>query len=144
MVRTVGVYSSEYKTYISTMATTTYLPDELCGKWIAGATATATTEHSWRNWTKGMTYNDGSVYKGNLDRFGKRTGFGTFRAPISVEQSDNPFSNYSSLITWMEYKGEWNNDKPSGYGIVKRYRGDGTSTIIYDGVWANGEPLNDP
>ena len=50
----------------------------------------------------------------------------------------------SSMLTWMEYKGEWCNDKPCGYGIIKRYRGDGTSKIIYEGEWTNGEPANDP
>ena len=95
------------------------------------------------NWTKGTKYIDGSIYTGQIDRFGKRTGMGTLRTPIffyGVIEDENK----ASIINWMEYNGEWADDKPSGEGIARRYRGDGTYTILYNGIWANGAPVNDP
>jgi hypothetical protein len=105
-----------------------------------------TTEPSFKSfctWTNETKYADGSTYKGNLDRFGKRTGTGRFRTPIYIYGAYD-ISKASTLLNWMEYNGEWCNDKPCGWGIVKRHRGDGTTTTTYEGVWANGSPLNDP
>ena len=122
---------------MATMATMTAVPETVnCGF--------GETESScfW-TWTKGMKYANGSIYKGHLDRFGKRTGAGTLRSPICVYGVYEP-TNTSALLNWMEYYGEWQNDKPSGWGIAKRYRGDGTTTTIYDGEWANGVPISEP
>jgi len=106
------------------------------------------TEHAseiW-TWTNQTKYANGSNYTGNLDRFGKRTGRGTFRSPIYFYGSfdvDNKASA-ATIVNWMEYYGEWCDDKPDGWGSVKRYRGDATTITIYEGVWANGVPVNDP
>ena len=111
------------------------------GKWF-----TDVVEPSFKsfwNWTNGLKYDDGSFYKGHLDRFGKRIGSGTLRTPIYIYGVVTP-SCPTSILNWMEYKGEWQNDKPAGFGTARRYRGDGTSTILYKGVWANGDPVNDP
>jgi hypothetical protein len=86
---------------------------------------------------------DGSIYKGHLDRFGGRTGFGTLRSPIylyGVYDQANPLS----ITNWMEYMGEWRDNQPNGTGIMRRYRGDGKANIVYNGEWVNGEPVNDP
>jgi len=111
------------------------------GKWFTGDTEPS-SESVW-TWTTNAKYADGSNYTGNLDRFGKRTGRGTFRAPIyfygAIEDE-----NTATIVNWMEYYGEWRNDKPNGWGIAKRHRGDGRSTILYKGVWAHGDPVNDP
>jgi hypothetical protein len=32
----------------------------------------------------------------------------------------------------------------NGLEWTGRYRGDGTYTILYNGIWANGCPVNDP
>ena len=126
---------------MATMVTmaTTYLSNKLTGKKFTGDRGIG-IDLSFESWsyTKGMTYNDGSVYKGDIDRFGKRSGFGTYRAPIVFKKFEDSTTTttttttpaYSSMLTWMEYKGEWCNDKPCGYGIIKRYRGDGTSKAL--------------
>ena len=111
-------------------------------------TANMTTEqHSFKStwtWAKNVKHDDGSIYTGYLDRYGKRTGTGTFRTPINSGHESTTYP----IATWMEYKGEWRNDKPHGMGLARRSRG-GTesfcvSTLIYKGIWANGEPVNDP
>ena len=113
---------------------------------IASASVSATVLPQFKScitWTKGMKYADGSIYTGQLDRFGNRVGSGTLRAPIyfygAIEDE-----NTASIVNWMEYKGEWADDKPSGEGVARRYRGDGTYTILYNGIWAKGCPVNDP
>lgn len=137
------------KEMITSIMATTYLSNGKNRKAFTGNSGSGSgigIDLSFESWsyTKGMTYNDGSVYKGDIDRFGKRSGFGTYRAPIVFKKFEDSTTTLSSMLTWMEYKGEWCNDKPCGYGIIKRYRGDGTSKIIYEGEWINGEPVNDP
>jgi len=113
----------------------------------ASATASATVlppfKSSCFTWTKGMKYADGSNYTGQLDRFGNRVGMGTLRTPIyfygAIEDE-----NKASIVNWMEYKGEWADDKPSGSGVARKYRGDGTYTVLYNGIWAHGCPVVDP
>jgi hypothetical protein len=83
---------------------------------------------------------DGSIYKGGLDRFGNRTGFGTYRTPIMLFGVYDP-QNPASLVNWREYMGEWKNDEASGFGIMRRYRGDGTCTVEYEGQWLNGHKV---
>ena len=99
-------------------------------------------EHLLAYWTT-VKLADGSIYTGYLDRFGKRREMGTLRTPIyfygAIEDE-----NKASIVNWMEYHGEWHDDKPNGSGVVRRYRGDGTSIILYNGIWANGCPVNEP
>ena len=99
----------------------------------------AYTDEVWSS-TNHLKYLDGSTYKGNLDRFGSRAGFGIFRYPIPVYAKDDK-SDTPGLTHWMEYIGEWKADEASGLGILKLYRGDGTSHVEFDGIWRNGEPL---
>lgn len=148
MVRRVVVYSSSKQTptNASTMATTISEATAAirAGKWYTGE-----VEPSFKGfwtWTNQTKYADGSSYTGNLDRFGKRTGRGTFRSPIYFYGSFDVLNKDSAatIVNWMEYYGEWRNDKPNGWGIVKSYRGNGLSTTKYEGIWANGEPTNDP
>jgi len=89
-------------------------------------------------WTNQMRYANGSIYKGSLDRYGNRTGFGILRTCC------DDFGTESSGGICMEYNGDWCNDKPDGWGVVKRYRGDATPTTIYEGVWNHGKPVSDP
>lgn len=98
-----------------------------------------TSEQVW-SVTNGLKYADGSRYKGDLDRFGFRSGFGTFKYPIQAYTKDDK-PNTPTLIHWMEYCGEWKDDAANGLGILKRYRGDGTSHVEFDGIWRHGEPL---
>lgn len=86
---------------------------------------------------------DGSIYKGELDRFGKRTGFGRHKQPIMIYGAYDP-ANPARLLNWLEYQGEWQDDAASGYGILRRYRGDGTSVVVYEGEWQFGEPVFEP
>ena len=115
------------------------------GKWYTGDVEPSSFKSFW-TWTTNTKYADGSNYTGNLDRFGKRTGRGTFRSPIYLYGSYDIENKASAatIVNWMEYYGEWRNDKPNGWGIVKSYRGNGLSTTKYEGIWANGEPVNDP
>ena len=83
---------------------------------------------------------DGSIYKGGLDRFGSRTGFGTYRTPFMMYGVYDP-QNTASLVNWREYTGEWDNDKANGFGVTRRYRGDGTCTVEYEGQWLNGHKV---
>jgi len=95
-------------------------------------------------WTQTrLTYADGSTYRGHLDRVGNRTGFGTYRTPIMLFGVYDP-QNTASLANWREYMGEWNNDEASGFGIMRRYRGDGTCTVEYEGQWLNGHKVTKP
>ena len=94
-------------------------------------------------WTEAtVKCSDGSIYKGHLDRNGQRTGFGTLRYPIMLYGAVDP-ENMSSLIHWMEYKGTWQDDEASGYGILTRFRGDGTSNVIFEGEWRNGDRVEE-
>jgi len=86
---------------------------------------------------------DGSIYKGELDRFGKRTGFGTLRTPILIYGVYDP-ANTPRLLHWLEYKGEWREDEANGHGILRRYRGDGTNIVEHEGEWKFGKPVFEP
>ena len=93
---------------------------------------------SW-TYTRGLKYLDGSMYKGHLDRYGRRIGTGTMRNPMYIYGVYDP-ANSAALIQWMEYSGEWRNNLPNGYGVVRKYRGDGTCTTVHEGEWVNGQP----
>ena len=87
-------------------------------------------------------YEDGSIYKGTLDESGNRTGFGVLRSPISMFGAYNS-QNTSTLLHWTEYTGQWLNNETHGFGILRRCRGDGRNSIIFEGMWENGTPLED-
>ena len=105
--------------------------------------------HNFRHSTSNLNmtvvkYADGSIYKGNVARNGERVGFGTLRTPIYLYGVLDSKNTASSIVNWMEYVGEWRDNKPCGLGMAKRYRGDTLATILYQGEWANGEPVNEP
>ena len=102
-------------------------------------TSTMATMTRHLTWTNQMRYANGSIYKGSLDRYGNRTGFGILRTCCDDFGTDSGGGGIC-----MEYNGDWCNDKPNGWGVVKRYRGDATTTTIYEGVWNHGEPVSDP
>ena len=87
--------------------------------------------------TKGAKMSDGSFYEGFLDRFGRRSGAGVWRSPMTIFGVYDP-QNIKSMFHWTEYEGEWLNDLPNGFGYMKKCRGDGTKEIVYEGEWVNG------
>ena len=89
-----------------------------------------------------VKYADGSIYKGHLTRNGERSSFGTLRYPILIYGAVYP-NNMDKLINWMEYKGTWQDDEAHGYGTITRFRGDGTSSIIFQGEWCNGDRVEE-
>ena len=93
---------------------------------------------SW-TYTRGLKYLDGSMYKGQLDRYGRRFGTGTMRNPMCIYGAYDP-ENSAALVHWREYSGEWRNNLPNGHGIVRKYHGDGTCTTVHEGEWVNGQP----
>jgi hypothetical protein len=92
-------------------------------------------------WTEArVRSSDGSIYKGQLDRFGVRTGYGKVKTPIMIYGVYDQ-ANTSRLMHWLEYEGEWRENEANGHGILRRHRGDGTSKIEYEGMWKNGQPV---
>ena len=69
------------------------------------------------------TTNNGSMYKGFLDMYGKRIGYGTLRNPMYIYGAYDP-ENSAALVQWTEYSGEWHNNLPNGHGVTKKYRGE--------------------
>jgi hypothetical protein len=92
--------------------------------------------------TESAKMSDGSFYKGYLDRFGKRTGTGVWRSPMTIFGAYDP-QNVKSMFHWTEYEGEWKNDLPNGYGELHKCCGDGTKQLDYHGSWVNGAKLTD-
>ena len=87
--------------------------------------------------TESAKMSDGSFYKGYLDRFGKRTGTGIWRSPMTIFGAYDP-QNIKSMFHWTEYDGEWKNDLPNGFGYLHKCCGDGTKVIVFEGKWLNG------
>lgn len=87
-----------------------------------------------------VKYADGSIYTGQLTRDGQRCGTGICRYPIMIygEVTSNP----ETLLHWMEYIGEWENDEPT-IGQLVRVRGDGRRIVEFTGRWKCGEPVED-
>ena len=104
-------------------------------------TMTSTQRQSSSSWTytRGLKYTDGSIYTGQLDRYGKRFGTGTMRNPMYIYGAYDP-ANTAALVNWTEYSGEWRNNLPNGHGIVRKRRGDGTCITVHEGEWVNGQP----
>ena len=105
----------------------------------ATSTSTSTMTRGDGIWshTESAKMSDGSFYKGDLDRFGKRSGKGIWRSPITMYGAYNP-QNIKSMFHWTEYEGEWCNDLPHGYGTTRNCCGDGKKEVIYEGVWVDG------
>ena len=81
-----------------------------------------------------VKYADGSIYTGQLTRDGQRTETGTYRYPFT----DNP----DTIIHWMEYVGEWENDEPTT-GQLVCVRKDGKRLVQFAGIWKYGSPFED-
>ena len=105
-------------------------------KTMAATSTMAQSNGIWSN-TSGARLNDGSFYKGYLDRFGKRSGKGIWRSPMTIFGAYDP-QNMKSMFHWTEYEGEWCNDLPNGQGTTRKCCGDGTKVIVYEGAWHNG------
>ena len=84
-----------------------------------------------------VKYADGSIYVGQLTRDGQRTGTGTCRFPFVVY--DQITIKAATLLHWMEYSGEWENDEPTT-GQLVRVRGDGRRIVQFAGLWKYGVP----
>ena len=89
------------------------------------------------SYTESAKMSDGSFYKGYLNRFGKRTGTGIWRSPITIFGAYDP-QNIKSMFHWTEYEGVWKNDLPNGSGVLRSCCGDGTKRLDYQGVWVDG------
>ena len=85
-----------------------------------------------------VKYADGSIYTGQLTRDGQRTGTGTYCTPIMMygKVTNNP----GTLLHWMEYIGEWENNELTT-GQLVRVRGDGLRIVEFTGSWKDGEPV---
>jgi hypothetical protein len=92
------------------------------------------------------SYDDGSVYMGNMTN-NKKHGRGTLRTAAFVYgqlYTAESAEDNSHLVKWHEYIGNWVDDVMHGPGRHVLMRGDGTSTVIYDGVWENGTHIPNP
>ena len=105
-------------------------------KTMAATSTMAQSNGIWSS-TSGARLNDGSFYKGDLDRFGKRSGKGIWRSPMTIFGAYDP-QNMKSMFHWTEYEGEWCNDLPNGQGTTRKCCGDGTKVIVYEGALHNG------
>ena len=98
-------------------------------------TCTNGTE-TWSH-TSGARLNDGSYYRGDLDRFGRRSGKGVWRSPMTMYGAYIQ-GKAKSMFHWTEYEGEWCNDLPNGQGTMRNCCGDGTNQDVYEGMWQDG------
>ena len=84
-----------------------------------------------------MRMKDGTCYNGTIVG-GERNGFGVYRGiPLMygvVRDSGE------ELVHWMEYCGEWQDDKPHGFGILRNVSGDGNFRIVFEGSWLRAIP----
>ena len=103
----------------------------------ATSTSTMTRGNGIWSHTESAKMSDGSFYKGDLDRFGKRSGKGIWRSPITMYGAYNP-QNAKSMFHWTEYEGEWCNDLPNGYGTTRNCCADGTIEVVFEGIWLDG------
>ena len=105
-------------------------------KTMAATSTMAQSNGIWSH-TESAKMSDGSYYRGDLDRFGKRSGKGIWRSPMTIFGAYDP-QNIKSMFHWTEYEGEWCNDLPNGQGTTRKCCGDGTKVIVYEGAWHNG------
>ena len=81
---------------------------------------------------------DGSMYTGHVNDHGAKHGQGTLKTEIyitGVVGDDN-----SHLMKWTEYAGNWCDGLLHGHGVMRKMSGNGTSNVIYEGLWENGVP----
>jgi hypothetical protein len=98
-------------------------------KWYSGE-----VEPSIKSWTHThMGMPNGDIYRG------ERSGYGLYRTVPYLYGVVGENTSAQELVNWTEYDGEWRNDKPNGYGILRLMRGDGLVRVIHDGEWINGE-----
>lgn len=84
---------------------------------------------------------DGSMYTGHVNEHGAKHGQGTLKTEIyitGVVGDDN-----SHLMKWTEYTGNWDNGLLHGHGVMRKMSGNGTSNVIYEGLWDNGVPAHE-
>ena len=102
--------------------------------WYSGS-----VEPTFKSWTQTtMKMKNGRFYKGTLIR-GQRSGYGLCRSEPYFFGVIDQNTNTQSLVHWTEYEGDWRYDKPHGFGILRKMRGDGLVTLIYQGEWIYGE-----
>jgi hypothetical protein len=89
-----------------------------------------------------LTYDDGSCYIGEVKN-GKKHGRGilstlafVYTAHIRSNQEDACFAK------WNEYEGEWRDDKMNGWGTMIRKCRTGSSQLIYEGNWKDGNMID--
>jgi len=89
-----------------------------------------------------ICYPNGSCYLGEVSPDGLKYGKGQLSTAAIVVNCQGERITMTEanawFAKWTEYEGEWVNDKMHGPGIMREMRGDGSSVIIYDGVWDNG------
>ena len=93
------------------------------------------------------SYEDGSVYMGMMQD-GLKHGSGTLRTAALIYGAMGPISSAEAednmhLVKWHEYIGEWQNDVMHGRGRHAMMRGDGSQSILFDGIWSNGIKIED-
>jgi hypothetical protein len=90
-----------------------------------------------------ICYPNGSCYLGEVSPDGLKHGKGQLSTRAIVVNTRGVTVAMSEAnawsAKWIEYEGQWVNDKMHGPGIMREMRGDGSSVIIYDGAWDNGE-----
>jgi hypothetical protein len=96
-----------------------------------------------------VKFTDASTYQGHLTRHGMRTGFGILCGPPFITREEIDKADASEHINhwmdcWMEYAGEWQDDQPNGYGIVRRVYQDGSYCVESQGTWCDGLPDENP
>jgi hypothetical protein len=89
-------------------------------------------------------YNDdGSMYTGHVNENGAKHGQGTLKTEICVTGVVG--DENSHCVKWTEFTGNWDNGLMHGPGVMRKItsndKGDGTSLVIYDGMWDNGAPV---
>jgi hypothetical protein len=89
-------------------------------------------------------YNDdGSMYTGHVNENGAKHGQGTLKTEICI--SGVVGDENSHLMQWTDFTGNWDNGLMHGPGVMRKItsndKGDGTSLVIYDGMWDNGVPV---
>jgi hypothetical protein len=80
---------------------------------------------------------DGTTYNGTIVG-GERNGLGLFRGvPLmyGVVRGTG-----EELVHWTEYYGEWKDDMPHGFGILRNVSGDGNVRNVFEGSWLKGIP----
>lgn len=84
-----------------------------------------------------MRMKDGTSYEGTIIG-SERSGWGLYRStPLMYGVMRN---SGNELIHWTEYYGEWKDDKPHGFGILRNVSGDGHVRNVFEGSWLRGIP----